>query len=1681
MKKRYIGLFLFILIIVFSTGMVTAADDDTISSNAAVYEDTTHYDNTDDIGMDNTYSNDKLNADYEKIIEKNISTEKKEEALKDVYVSSSGRGDGSRTSPSSFRTALSLVSDNGTIHLTSDDGNVYPFSYTEITPSTLVNNVSNLNIIGDENANISLNSRGGELFYVYGVNLHFNNINFANGGNQIYYGSITVVKSNVTFENCSISNYQGKIKDCNFIRPYSSNLSLINCDVHDNNLTNTTSLIGNTISRIMGYAIGKNYIQYETEHSNISITNSIFKNNRMDASSNILFIDSLYNINVINNTFRENSGENGLIQSFMGRNELYANNTFINNNGTCLYLTNSKSDIRSNEFINNHAKKASCLMLSETKSNITDNLFKNNSAETYGGSIINIASSQNNITNCVFENNSAGIGGAIYNIYNNISVNNCSFISNRADEGGALYFSRKTDAYNMSNNNNTVTNSLFDNNVADTGSALYLKNAQMNLSNNALIDNSTKRNLVYACENASYTLDGNWWSTNNPDFNVLTKGIVPDNWRVMTFANTTPKVNNTVNLKVGLNTLNTGENSNVAMPYRLLYLNSTGGSFNKNNIKINGQTTLTYTGSDNKPVATIDNQQIKLNDRKEAFINVNDIKTCNETVNIEITTSIDLTKDITVKVNDEVIETCKSNGSVNIEYAIENTNSGNYSITVNYPGDDRYAPTSATATLEVYNIKNTHYNNVVTPLTEYNFTITTDLPSKYDPRTSGLTTPIKDQGKSGSCWVFASIGTLEQNIKKLTNVTYDLSENNPKNIISKFSEIGFKDQLPNNGGNAEQMISYLVGWYGPVSEYDDPYVDYSTFSPYYSPVYHVQDVITIPARQNLSDFNRLKEAIYNYGSVQVAYYAGSTAENIYLYENYDDNHAASFVGWDDNYDKNNFAVTVNNTTITPPANGAFIIKNSWGGGFADDGYQYISYYDVTYGGFNDSSYNGLPMYTFMLNNTPVYDNIYQYGGINEGKREFNGSASINSTYNATQDETLAAVGTYFDDESEYLLNIYINGKKVHTQQSTINLPGYRTVKLNRYFQLNKGDEFTIELNIRSLTHENTTVHTIKTDNSPERGYAAYVSYDGGETWTLIGGTPLEENYVLKAYTLKTPQIETTTNITNNTLKITTKISENDKDATVTYKINNQTLKDGNNKVIKYEITGNATKETTINIGNINGKINITTVYTSDEYVIESEKITGIKTDLMIDPISEVKMGDIINFQGTLKDEDDELLSSENITITLKNTKDASDVRIYNVVTDKYGNFSINHTADAYGEFNVTFLYGGSETYLSSANSTSYNIKRETNLFMYSRSGDTKGSTIKVSGKLQSNGDEVKGETVTIRVNGKTYTATTGGYGYFTINHTITTYDDLNVTFTYAGSNSYLPSTNSTAYKVKKPTNIYMYTRSGDTKDSTIKVSGKLQYNNGEGIKGEKITIKVNDKTYTATTGGYGYFTINHTITTYDNLNITFTYAGSTKYLSSKNTTVYTVKKPTTLFIYSRTGDAKGSTIKVSGKLLYGDEGVKGETVTIKVNGKTYTATTGGYGYFTINHTITSYDDLNISMSYAGSSGYYSCSNSTVYKVKKPTNIYMYSRSNDKVGSTIKVSGKLQYNNGEGIKGETVKINVNGKTYTATSGGYGYFTVNYTITSNENLNVKFTYDGSKLYEKSTNSTVYTVKT
>ena len=86
----------------------------------------------------------------------------------------------------------------------------------------------------------------------------------------------------------------------------------------------------------------------------------------------------------------------------------------------------------------------------------------------------------------------------------------------------------------------------------------------------------------------------------------------------------------------------------------------------------------------------------------------------------------------------------------------------------------------------------------------------------------------------------------------------------------------------------------------------------------------------------------IKDELMNIRGVEIGFFADQSTPNDttgdakylqtknwahYTYEDVEPNHAVTIVGWDDDYPKENF-----NAAHRPPANGAFLVKNSWGSG-----------------------------------------------------------------------------------------------------------------------------------------------------------------------------------------------------------------------------------------------------------------------------------------------------------------------------------------------------------------------------------------------------------------------------------------------------------------------------------------------------------------------------------------------------------------------------------------------------------------------------------------------------------------------------------------------------------------------------------------------------------------------------
>ena len=336
----------------------------------------------------------------------------------------------------------------------------------------------------------------------------------------------------------------------------------------------------------------------------------------------------------------------------------------------------------------------------------------------------------------------------------------------------------------------------------------------------------------------------------------------------------------------------------------------------------------------------------------------------------------------------------------------------------------------------------------------------TSIPSKFDLRDWGWVTPVGDQGQSGVCWAFSCSGPMEAAILRYLGVVMDVSENNIVDVSLKYSRYGVATS--HEGGDFKMGAAYALSWLGLFSSDYDDYDEIGKISPLIAADnIHFQDMVIIPGIEDLSEMDIVKKALLKYGALSVSYYAAQiapyynevTGAQYCNDETVTPDHGVTLIGWDDSYSKDNFI-------ITPPGDGAWIFKNSWGESVGNDGYFYISYYDSTFLKFNS--------YTMIFDNDVMYTKNYQYDI--QGKYFYlDSSNEYRNNFEAMEDDLIAAVGTYFNDVGvEYTAEIYVNGELKHVQKGLSPFAGYHTIKLDSYVPIKKGDNFTVKFKSAGL-------------------------------------------------------------------------------------------------------------------------------------------------------------------------------------------------------------------------------------------------------------------------------------------------------------------------------------------------------------------------------------------------------------------------------------------------------------------------------------------------------------------------------------------------------------------------------------------------------------------------------------
>jgi C1A family cysteine protease len=210
-----------------------------------------------------------------------------------------------------------------------------------------------------------------------------------------------------------------------------------------------------------------------------------------------------------------------------------------------------------------------------------------------------------------------------------------------------------------------------------------------------------------------------------------------------------------------------------------------------------------------------------------------------------------------------------------------------------------------------------------------------DLPESFNWCEIAGCPPIRNQGGCGSCWAFATVGVLECDIMIEDGVERDLSE---QWLVScntnNFGCGGGSDSLAFRYFVMGAISNDICGDQGAVLEQDFPYVQSKV--PCACPYKHYYYADSMGS-YNPPDINALKEKIMTYGPVD----SGVRADLLFQYYNggvfnacgsSSTNHAVVIVGWDDDPPDGG-----------PECPGVWIIRNSWGPGWGEDGYMRIQY------------------------------------------------------------------------------------------------------------------------------------------------------------------------------------------------------------------------------------------------------------------------------------------------------------------------------------------------------------------------------------------------------------------------------------------------------------------------------------------------------------------------------------------------------------------------------------------------------------------------------------------------------------------------------------------------------------------------------------------------------------------
>ena len=219
------------------------------------------------------------------------------------------------------------------------------------------------------------------------------------------------------------------------------------------------------------------------------------------------------------------------------------------------------------------------------------------------------------------------------------------------------------------------------------------------------------------------------------------------------------------------------------------------------------------------------------------------------------------------------------------------------------------------------------------------------LPSSFDWRAQGKVTSVKNQNSCGTCWIFGTTSVLESAVLIGENITCDFSEQSVALCADRSWVYLYDDASdPCMAGGWSLLGSEVFIKKGAVLESCNSYspsglqCDGACVCDSCTPVKVVNGYRYVTGDQSQTAL--IKQAIYDHGPVTMAFYYNGAHEYTHLTYGTvydcatcaDSNHLVSIIGWDDSVPH-----------FETPGTGAWLVKNSWGTGWGNNGYFWLAY------------------------------------------------------------------------------------------------------------------------------------------------------------------------------------------------------------------------------------------------------------------------------------------------------------------------------------------------------------------------------------------------------------------------------------------------------------------------------------------------------------------------------------------------------------------------------------------------------------------------------------------------------------------------------------------------------------------------------------------------------------------